>query len=145
MAKKHNRTDTEDRSFAYRDARWNLNFGAVQDVDHIEYKIVNGEVVYVAVLELTLRETPKNLRNPPSSYFERVKKRYLTGSQGKFTIQTAKRLGVDAFIVVFNEDATRFWVYNMSKNYGFNREINQKQYFDWLKSLHHPDLISNIK
>ena len=74
MAKKHNREDTEDRSFAYRDARWNLNYGCAQDVDYVEYKIVNGEIVYVAVLELTLRETPENLPNPPAAYFEQVKR-----------------------------------------------------------------------
>ena len=136
MAKKHNREDTEDRSFAYRDARWNLNYGCAQDVDYVEYKIVNGEIVYVAVLELTLRETPENLPNPPAAYFEQVKKRYSTESQGKFTKATAKRLGVDAYIVVFNEDASRFWVYNLSKGYGFNNELSREKYFNWLKNLH---------
>ena len=48
----------------------------------------------------------------------------------------AKRLGVDAYIVVFNEDASRFWVYNLSKQHGFNNELSREKYFNWLKNLH---------
>ena len=136
MAKKHNRDDTEDRTFAYREARWNLNYGCAQDVDYVEYKIVDRKIVYVAVLELTLRETPEGLYNPPKSYFEQVKRRYSTEAQGKFTKATAERLGVDAYIVVFNEEATRFWVYNLSRGYGFKNELNREKYFGWLKKLH---------
>ena len=144
MGKVRNRKDTQDRSIAYRDARWNAKFGCAQDVDYVEYSIVNGDIVYVAVLELTLRETPKTMVNPPLSYFERVIERYSTESQGKFTKKTAKKLGVDAYIVVFNEDATRFWVYNLSKSYGFKNELNRKKYFEWLTQKHN-EAINNYK
>lgn len=105
-------------------------------MDYVEYKIVDRKIVYVAVLELTLRETPEDLHNPPKSYFNQVKRRYSTEAQGKFTKATAKRLGVDAYVVVFNEDATRFWVYNLSKDYGFRNELTREEYFSWLKKLH---------
>lgn len=122
MAKKHNREDSEDRSFGYREWRWNAGFGEVQDLDQVEYATIGNEKIPLAVIELTLREVlPSGPKDPPDSYFDAVKRRYLTESQGEFTKQISKRLNVDAYIVVHNRELTRFWIYNMNKGVGFSR------------------------
>ena len=84
MGKKHNREDREDRCFPYRDFRWKMNFGAVQDADHIEYTKINDQIVYVSVMELTLVETNDKYPEPNKAYLKAIIDRYDKEMQGIF-------------------------------------------------------------
>ena len=146
MSKKRNREDIEDRCIAYRDARWGLGLRdddnqstpprCVQDIDQLEYTVVDGEIVYVAILEITRRDKHPTIKNPPKSYFESILARYDKDFQGRCAVQTAKVLGCEAFCVVFDEDMKRLWVYNLSQGFGFNKELSREQYFKWLRNKH---------
>ena len=48
----------------------------VQDIDQLEYTVVDGEIVYVAILEITRRDKHPTIKNPPKSYFESILARY---------------------------------------------------------------------
>tara|TARA_R100000808_G_C2153477_1_gene163700 strand:+ start:1686 stop:2138 length:453 start_codon:yes stop_codon:yes gene_type:complete len=138
MPKQHNREDTEDRTTLYRDIRWKQawNSRCVQDLDQIEYSVVDGQIVYVAIIELTRRDNHPTIKNPPPRYFDAILERYDSDMQGRLAVETAKKLGVDAYIVVFDEDVERLWVYNFSKRKGFTREFSKKEYFEWLYAKH---------
>ena len=118
-SKIRNRDDIEDRCATYRDARWELHIREddeayappklVQDIDQLEYTIVDGEI---AILE-----------------------RYNKDMQGKCAVETAKKLGCEAYIVVFDEDMERLWVYNLNQKRGFE-QFNKQEYFQWIKKKH---------
>lgn len=137
MPKTHNRADSEDRTFLYRDERWNRRWAnkCVQDLDQIEYTVVDGEIVYVAVLELTRRDFHPTIQDPPKTYFKSILDRYESDMQGRLAVDVAKKLGVDAYIVVFDEDVSRFWVYNLSRSGEFI-EYSKDEFFKRLYNLH---------
>lgn len=137
MTKQHNREDTEDRTTLYRDIRWKQGWPArcCQDLDQIEYSIVDDEIIYVAVLELTRRDPHPNFKNPPQSYFNSILDRFNSDFQGRFAVRTAEVLGAEAYIILFDDDMERLWVYNLSRKIGF-REFTREKYFEWLKSKH---------
>ena len=137
MTKKRNRQDTEDRTTLYRDARWDQSWPSrcCQDLDQVEYSIVNDEVVHVAVLELTRRDPHPKFKTPPKSYFDSILDRFNSDFQGRFAVQTAERLGVEAYIIVFDADMERLWVYNLTRKIGF-KEFTKVGYFNWLRAKH---------
>ena len=137
MTKQHNREDTEDRTTLYRDIRWKQGWPArcCQDVDQVEYSIVDGKVVHVAVLELTRRDPHPKFKTPPQSYFDSILERFNSDFQGRFAVQTAEKLGVEAYIILFDDDVERLWVYNLSREKGF-LEFSKEKYFRWLRGKH---------
>jgi hypothetical protein len=138
MAKERNRKDTEDRAKPYRDARWHKmqpKFGAVQDIDHLEYTIIDNEVVPIAVMELTLGELNKNKNEYPINYLNAITKRFKTEIQGKFITSLARQLNVNAFIILFNRDVSTLAVYNLSKDKGWNH-YTWDTYQEFLKKLY---------
>tara|TARA_B100000287_G_C20124655_1_gene579746 strand:- start:85 stop:420 length:336 start_codon:yes stop_codon:yes gene_type:complete len=96
---------------------------------------VNDEVVHVAVLELTRRDPHPKFKTPPQSYFNSILERFDSDFQGRFAVQTAKKLGVEAYIIVFDADMERLWVYNLSRRVGF-KEFSKENYFKWLRAKH---------
>ena len=138
MAKERNREDTEDRAKPYRDARWHKmtpKFGAVQDIDHLEYTIVDNEVVPIALMELTLGELNKNKNEYPLNYLNAIIKRFKTETQGKLITSLAKQLNVSAFIILFNRDVSTLAVYNLSKDKGW-KHYTWSEYQRFLKNLY---------
>ena len=137
MPKKRNREDAEDRTTLYRDIRWEQSWPSrcCQDLDQVEYSIVNDQVIHVAVLELTRRDPHPKFKTPPQSYFDSILDRFNSDFQGRFAVQTAEKLGVEAYIILFDDDVERLWVYNLSRKIGF-KEFSKKEYFIWLKEKH---------
>lgn len=153
MAKGHNRNDIEDRCFLYRDARWkrglsqnakgetlnndqaSLNKCYVQDVDQLEYAIIDDDIIDVAILEITRVDKNDDFPNPTKRYFDAILNRYKKDFQGRRAIDLGKKLNCNAYIVLFKYDMSKLWVYNLSKEKGF-KEFNQEEYFSWLKNLH---------
>jgi len=136
MWKKRNREDKEDRTIAYRDTRRDYPFGYTQDVDQLEYSFLGDEIVFVAALELTrVDHNPKYPNGPKPQYFEKILERFHHDAQGKFAREVARKLEIEAYIVVFDEDVKRFWVYNLSQDIGW-KAWNRDQYFRWLEDKH---------
>ena len=104
-------------------------------MDQVEYSIVDGKVVHVAVLELTRRDPHPKFKTPPQSYFDSILGRFNSDFQGRFAVQTAEKLGVEAYIILFDGDLERFWVYNLSREKGF-LEFSKEKYFRWLRGKH---------
>lgn len=130
--KAHQRADTEDRSAKYR--RWHRTLDRkyyASDVDLIEWRSRRGEIVPVATTELTQcgNETLSQ------SYFDAILERYQSRDlQAYMAREVAAALGVDCFIVVFRENLSEFFVYNLSKERGW-WTLSVSRYNKWLESL----------
>ena len=175
MPKKRNREDKEDRSIAYTDARreqgttrfkthYNVSHCA-QDLDQVEYAIVNNDIVYVVVQELTRRDHDERYADGPKHrYFQQILNRYEKECQSRFAVHTAEKLGCEAYIVVFESETPfykemeRVWIYNLTnkqKNAKFSEESGNFTFFDnsegkeeywkWLKEKHDRAIKKHLK
>jgi hypothetical protein len=99
-AKAQQRTDNEDRAKIYRDWHRTLRADlAMFDVDTIEWRQRNGELVAVAVIELTRTDSD----NVSENYLKAILDRFdVRDKQGEASRKVAKALGVDAHITLFN-------------------------------------------
>ena len=127
------RKDREDRTLDYRLWRFNMPRGLyTTDVDQVEWRIRDGEMVPVAILELTRVDGD---RTPVPNYFKAILDRYEKRDSQKHTItHIASKLGVDAFIVAYLEDLSEFVLYNLSKPTGWEY-MGKDTYQDWIKAL----------
>jgi len=128
------RADQDDRCMAYREMRRGLakETPFTSDADQIEWVMDGGNLIPVAVLELTQRLQYEGGHDygaePPPSYFERIIHRYeIEGIQARMARELASLLGCRAYLVVFNDDASIFWVRNLTKSTPFIR-INRDGY-----------------
>lgn len=128
------RTDTEDRSEVYRN--WRHTFGDaryVVDIDQLEYKIENDEVIPVAVIEITREdEKVRCAKALQDAVLYRINEQY---AQGKALIKAALMLRVDAYVCIFLKDLSEFHVYNLTKPNGW-RVMDQRKYRRWIDWLH---------
>ena len=125
-------TDGEDRTEAYRD--WRHKFGKkryVVDLDQVEYKIINGNIVPVAVLELTRADWSPG-KSLQDTVLKRIDKQY---AQGKALRELSKRIGVDAYIVLFVKDLSEFHIYNLTRDSGWH-VCDQEKYSGFIDWLH---------
>lgn len=124
---------TEDRTRVYREWRRTLGPGLyVNDVDHVEWRMVDGHVVPVALLELT---RVNGLAPVPPTYLDRILDRMCDRDpQAKFACEIAARIGVSAFVVVFRWDCGAFWVYNLSARRGW-WSLTPEKYRTWIEGL----------
>lgn len=126
------RPPIEDRLRPYRDWRWRLGGAYVADLDQVEYAIVDGEVVPVAVLEMTRVDGD---RLPPPSYFESIRSRIMVrDAQGRVAVALAARLGVRAYVVAFRWDCSEFWVCGLTDDTGWKR-ATPAAYERWIRRL----------
>ena len=127
------RKDREDRTLDYRLWRFNMPRGLyTTDVDQVEWRVRDGEMVPVAILELTRIDGD---RTPVPNYFKAILDRYEKRDSQKHTItHIASRLGVDAFIVAYLEDLSEFMLYNLSESTGWEH-MDKDTYQDWIKQL----------
>ena len=136
MGKKRNRDDIEDRTMKYRDKRRDYPYGYTQDVDQLEYSFYGDEIVFVAALELTRVDYNDRYPNGPTpKYFDKILERFYHDAQAKFSREVANKLGIEAYIVAFDEAVKRFWVYNLSQEKGWVA-WSDKEYFKWLEDKH---------
>ena len=118
----------EDRSLTYTDWRRTIGEGTYcQDSDQVEYRIIDGEIVPVLMLELTRYDYDTE---PTEGYFAAILERF-GKSQRKSATSFATLLGVDCIIVLFKHNLTKFWIFNLTTNQGWY-SLDKKGYEDWL-------------
>lgn len=135
MSKQRNREDVENRTWMYDDWRRQLGLGEAYDIDTVEWR--NGEPV--AVFELTRCDPIEGRAShvlPPGTYFRDIIRRFDSEHQGQRTRQTAQRLGVPVWIVVFNPELSWFAVYNYSDG-GSWWHLDRQRYIRFLEWLEH--------
>lgn len=122
--------DREDRSLIYRNWHRTLKEFIMFDVDTIEWRYRNNELIPVAIIELTRTDS----ENVGEKYLQAILDRFnIRDKQGEMIRKVADALKVNAYITLFNQQLSKFWVYNLSQNRGW-RIFNQKQYIDFLKT-----------
>ena len=115
--KHHRRNDTEDRAVPYRLWRWDhCDDGMyVMDIDHIEYRYIDNKITPVACLELTLTDD----EDVGDGYLSAIIQRYKRDSQRELAVFVANKLGCKAWIVLFNRNISKLWVYNLTDDRGW--------------------------
>lgn len=130
--KGYQREDKEDRAQAYRD--WRHTFGNhlyVSDLDQVEYRIINGEIVPVALIELTRVDDPVRL---PKVLQDRVLQRFdVQYASGKFLRTMAGLLDLPAYLVLFVADLSEFHVYSYQASMW--KVMGSDEYKIWIQSL----------
>jgi hypothetical protein len=121
-AKAHQREDTENRILPY--SLWHRTLDRsllMLDVDFIEWRFRDGKLVPVGVMEVTRVDKGKEVNE---NYLASILRRYdVRDLQGRIARKIAEMLKMRAFIVLFREDCSEFWVYDLSFNRGW-------KYFD---------------
>lgn len=131
--KARQRSSTEDRTVRYRDWRRTLGRALyVNDVDQLEWRMVDEQVQPVGVLELT--RVDGSVPVPPSylaRILDRVQRR---DPQGRVACELASRCGVFAFLVAWRWNCSEFWVYNLSAARGW-WHLTPEKYRTWIAGL----------
>jgi hypothetical protein len=111
--KKVQRSDAHvDRTAEYR--KWHRTFGPeflVCDIDQVEYRMVNGVAVPVAIIELSRVDSDSDV---PDSYRKSAWDRFSErDSQSKIIAAVAERAGVPAYFVLFWRKLSEFWTHEV--------------------------------
>ena len=127
------RSDQEDRLSDYRRWRWRLGAGCfVSDIDQVEWRLVEGQIAPAMVLEMTRLDGDAV---PSPSYLQAIIDRFTKrDGQGLAVCEIARRLGVDAVIVLFRHDLTEVWLYNLSTSIGWHHG-SFPTYEKWIREL----------
>jgi len=126
------RKDNEDRTVDYTAWRrkWNRS-SYVSDIDQVEWRVRDGQIIPVAVLELTRLDGDMM---PRPAYFDAIINRFTKrDGQAKSITLFSKLLGVDAIIVLFHYNLENFWLYNLSTSSGWFH-LKKEGYRKWLES-----------
>jgi hypothetical protein len=103
-----------------------------QDVDFVEYRRRNGRLTPVAVIEVTRADQHIFVGQ---GYLNGIIERYTQfGMQAEATLLVARALNVEAYVVLFRQDCSEFWVYNLSRHSGWEKKT-PAEYEEFLKSL----------
>jgi len=133
-SKARQRDDKEDRTIAYRDWRRTFPKGSpfTTDLDQIEIRRIDGQLQPVAVLELTRTDGTGPVGQ---GYLNAITDRfYKRDGQAALAVHLADRLDCKAAIVLFREDLTEFWVFNLSDRDGWFH-MTAAQYQRWISRL----------
>lgn len=105
------------------------------DIDQLEYRRnANGVLVPVAIVELTSAYTVPIPQTCKDGVLDRIFDRSL---QGEFLGTLAYRLHVPAVIILFSEDMSEVWWYNIKKMDGWHKS-SWKTIGKWLEALKAP-------
>lgn len=126
MTKDFKQTTTEDRADPYKRWRYRVEQPYVLDVDQIEWR---GDQP-VALLELTRCDSG----SVTPAYLDAIVGRYEADAQGRCARFVAAKLDIKAWIVLFTEDCTHFWVYNLTDRRGW-WPLDEDQYQEWLEGF----------
>lgn len=118
-AKAYQRNDGEWRVKPYSDWHRTLDRRLLMlDVDFIEWRFVNGDMVAVGVMEVTRVDNGKEVHQGYlTAIINRFEERDL---QARAARKVAHALGTKAYIILFREDCTEFWVYNLTDRRGWD-------------------------
>jgi hypothetical protein len=132
--KAYQRTDTENRALAYSNFHRTLDRSLLAtDVDFIEWRYRDGELVPVGVIEVTRVDKGVFVTE---TYLKAILYRFEhRDMQAKAARKVAEALGTKAYIVLFREDCSEFWVYCLTTRQGFNKVLTPEQFEDFLKRL----------
>jgi hypothetical protein len=117
-AKAYQRADAEWRIKPYSDWHRTLakNFFML-DVDFIEWRNRDGDFVPVGVMEVTRVDLGKEVNQ---KYLDQIIERYEQRDlQGIAARKVAAALQTKAYIILFREDCSEFWVYNLTNRRGW--------------------------
>jgi hypothetical protein len=124
---------TEDRLAPF--AAWRRQFGGglyCGDLDLVEWRLIDGEVTFVAVMEMTRVD---GSRPVPQSYLDAVLARMtIRDPQGQVARTAAALMQSLAFIVVWRWDCSEFWIYCLSHHRGW-WHVNGAKYRAWIARL----------
>jgi hypothetical protein len=132
-AKAHQRQDTENRVLPY--SLWHRTLHKslyMLDVDFVEWRFKYGKMIPVGVMEVTRVDNGKTV---DSHYCAEILERYDERDfQGRATRIISNALGTKSYIVLFREDCSEFWVFNLTDNAGW-AHYNPSEMEAFLKSL----------
>lgn len=113
-SKAYQRKDNEDRGRAYRD--WHRRLAhtlLATDVDSVEWRYIGNELRAVAVIETTRVDSGRVV---DEGYLRNIIERFDNRSiQGDAARAVAAALGVPAYLVLFRQDCSEFWLYKLSR------------------------------
>jgi hypothetical protein len=117
-AKAYQRSDTENRLKAYSDWHRTLDRKLyTTDVDFIEWRFVNGILTPVGIMEVTRVDKGKNVDD---KYLNEIIQRFeQRDMQAKAIRKVAACLNTKAYIVLFREDCSEFWIYFITDSKGW--------------------------
>jgi hypothetical protein len=102
------------------------------DVDFIEWRFINGNLVPVGVMEATRVDLGRQVND---GYLNAITQRYLERDmQARATKFVAAKLDTKAYIILFRADCSEFWVFNLSDG-GAWQYFDPKQMETFLKNL----------
>ncbi|HEX3643381.1 MAG TPA: hypothetical protein VHV10_19010 [Ktedonobacteraceae bacterium] len=117
-AKAHQRRDIENRILPY--SLWHRTLDRsllMLDVDFIKWRFRDGELVPVGVMEVTRVDSGKDVNE---NYLNSILQRYdIRDLQGKIARKVAEALKTRAYIVLFRENCSEFWVYDLTYSRGW--------------------------
>ena len=128
-------TIEDDRVMEYRKWRMGLKVGKVQDIDQLEYKIVDGQVIPLAILELTKVE---GCVIYPERYLYKIEQTRV--KQMMVTTAIARYLNIPAYYVVFEDGVTlgtgRMWNLRLHDRENGWTLTTIERLEEWLRNLH---------
>jgi len=132
-AKAYQRTDAEWRIKPYSDWHRTLSKDLLMvDVDFIEWRYKDGELVPVGVMEVTRVDAGRKVNQ---HYLDAIIQRYeLRDLQALAARHVATALRTKAYIILFREDCSEFWVYNLTNRRGW-WHLNPTQMQEFLQRL----------
>lgn len=127
------RKDSEDRICDYRS--WRHTFGNgmyVNDIDQLEWRIIDGKHTPVALIELSRIDGNMKI---PQKYLEAVLNRFKKrDAQGSIFVLLAKLLKIDIWIVLFRWDLSEFYLYNLVNGEKWVH-LSKDEYKKWISEL----------
>lgn len=130
-AKAYQRSDSEWRAKPYSDWHRTLERRLLMtDVDFIEWRYRDGEIVAVGVMEVTRVDAGKRVtRGYLTAIIRRFEQRDFQAAVAR---KVADALDTKAYIVLFREDCSEFWVYNLTDREGWTyfKEAGMEQFLE---------------
>lgn len=133
-AKARQREDSEWRAKQYSDWHRTLDKSLLMsDVDFIEWRFIDRKLVAVGVMEVSRADNDKDVNQ---GYLNAIIRRYEERDLQKRTaVAVAQALNTKAWIVLFREDCSEFWVYNLTSMRGWwhRTPVQMKEFLKSLK------------
>lgn len=118
----------------YSDWRRTVGHGCyANDVDWIEWRVVQGAARPVALIETTFYDDKPELRHLLPSYTKAALDRFKRDGQYVVTTLVADRLGVNAYFVIARRDLAVFFVCRLADEVW--RQMDEPAYRRWLMRM----------
>jgi len=103
-----------------------------QDLDYVQYRIINGKRTYVGVFEVTKADEDQNVSY---YYLNAIRKRYnKLGGQGETAKDVAAALKCQAYNILFRKGCKEFWVRNLVNDRGWVT-LTPEMLIDFIENL----------